>query len=72
MFLFGYLSALFYLIFIKNKNKKKILKKSEKYKSSVCLCILVLVYLGWPLKQNFLNFVSFVLNTHITLFDGKN
>ena len=38
----------------------KKIQKSEKFKNSVCLCTLVLVYLGWPLKQNFLNFVSFV------------
>ena len=38
-----------------NKNKKK------KNTKTVCvLCTLVLVYLGWPLKQNFLNFVSFI------------
>ena len=36
------------------------IEKWEKYKNSVCLCILVLVYLGWPLKQNFINFVSLV------------
>ena len=29
-------------------------EKSEKYKNSVCLCILVLVYPGQPLKQSFL------------------
>ena len=40
-------------------NKKKI-EKSEKYKNSMCLYTFVLVYLGWPLKQSFLNFVSFV------------
>ena len=40
----------------KNKNKNK----NWKYKNSVCMCTLVLVYLGWPLKQSFLNFVSFV------------
>ena len=36
------------------------IKIIEKYKSSVCLCTLVLVYLRWPLKQSFLNYVSFV------------
>ena len=58
MFLFGYLLVLLDFVFhikIKKKNEK-----SEKYKNSVCLCTLVLVYLGWPLKQSFLNFVSFV------------
>ena len=30
------------------------------------MCTLVLVYLGWPLKQSFLNFVSFVaLDKHL-------
>ena len=38
-------------------------KKFEKKKNTkiVCvMCTLVLVYLGWSLKQSFLNFVSFV------------
>ena len=30
------------------------MEKSEKHKNSVYLCILVLVYLEWPLKQGFL------------------
>ena len=35
--------------------------KIKKYTKTVCvLCTLVLVYHGWPLKQSFLNFVSFV------------
>ena len=59
MFLFVYFLVLLYFVFIKNKNKNKF-EKSEKYKNNVCLCTLVLVYLGWPLKQSFLNFVSFV------------
>ena len=50
-------SILLYFFF--HKNKKKI-EKSEKYKNSVCLCTLVFVYLGWPVKQNFLKFVSLV------------
>ena len=54
-FLFVFFSVLVYFVFHKNKNKK-----IEKYKNSVCLCKLVLVYLGWLLKQSFLNFVSFV------------
>ena len=53
LFLFGLLVFFFF-------QKKKEEEKSEKYKNSVCLCTLVLVYLGWPLKQNFLKFVSFV------------
>ena len=39
-------------------NKKR--ENFEKYKNSVCLCTRVLVYLGWLMKQSFLNFVSFV------------
>ena len=35
-------------------------KKKTKNKNSVCLCTLVLVYLGWLLKQSFLNFVYFI------------
>ena len=58
MFLFGHFSVLLYFVF--HKNFKKNFEKSEKYKNSVCFCTLVLVYLGWPLKQSFLNFVSFV------------
>ena len=45
-FFFFFFCALFFLI--------KKLEKSEKYKNNVCLCILVLMYLGWPLKQGFL------------------
>ena len=51
MFLFWLFSVLLFFFFIKN---------IEKYKNGVCLCILVLVYPGWPLKQSFLNFVSLV------------
>ena len=33
----------------------------SKFQKTVCvLCKLVLMYLGWPLKQSFLNFVSFI------------
>ena len=50
--------------YVKKKSKpKKLKKKFENLKNTkiVCvLCTLVLVYLGWPLKQSFLNFVSFV------------
>ena len=39
----------------------KIKFKNLKNTKTVCvLCTLVLVYLGWPLKQSFLNFVSLV------------
>ena len=54
LFLFVFFLVLVYFVFHIKKNEK-----SEKYKNNVCLCILVLVYLGWPLKQSFLNFVSF-------------
>ena len=53
----------FIFFFIKIKNKK--FERSEKYKNSVCLCTLVLVYLGWQLKQIFLNFVSFVISCKV-------
>ena len=54
MFLFVYFQ--FLVIFF---NKKKL--KNQKNTKTVCvLCTLVLVYLGWSLKQSFLNFVSFV------------
>ena len=52
MFLFWLFSVLLYFFFF--------IKNIEKYKNGVCLCILVLVYPGWPLKQSFLNFVSLV------------
>ena len=55
LFLFVFFSVLVYFVF----HIKKI-EKSEKYKNNVCMWTLVLVYLGWPLKQSFLNFVSFV------------
>ena len=55
MFLFGCFSVFVYFAF-----HKFFFFKLEKYKNSVCLCILVLVYLGWPLNQSFLNFVSLV------------
>ena len=51
MLLFVYFSVLFYFVFHIKKLKK--LKKSEKYKNSVCLCTLVLMYFGWPMKQSF-------------------
>ena len=43
------------------------IKIIEKYKSSVCLCTLVLVYLRWPLKQSFLNFISFIAQMSISM-----
>ena len=39
-------------------SKKK--KKSEKYKNNVCFVYIGICVPGWSLKQNFLNFVSFV------------
>ena len=59
LFLFVFFSVLVYFVF-HIKIKKKNWKKLEKEKNSVCLCTLVHVYHGWPLKQNFINFVSFV------------
>ena len=59
LFLFVFFSVLVYFVF-HIKIKKKNWKKLEKDKNSVCLCTLVHVYHGWPLKQNFINFVSFV------------
>ena len=52
MFLFGCFQFFFFLIlfFIKKMKNTK----------TVCLYILVLVYRGWPLKQNFLNFISLI------------
>ena len=55
LFFFFFFSVLVYFVF-----HIKIKIKIEKYKNCVYLCTLVLVYLGWPLKQSFLNFVSFV------------
>ena len=55
LFLFGCL--VFILFYFQNRKKGE---KPKKYKNNVCLCILVLVYLGWPLKQSFLNFVFFI------------
>ena len=38
----------------------------SKFQKTVCvLCKLVLMYLGWPLKQSFLNFVSFIAQMSI-------
>ena len=42
---------MFVCVFIFFSMKKG--KKYEKYKNGVCMCILVLVCLGWLLKQNF-------------------
>ena len=61
MFLFGCFTVLFILFFIKKNNKKKSLKNQKNTKTVCVLCTLVLVYRGWPLKQSFLNFVSFVV-----------
>ena len=58
MFLFVYFQFLF-ILFFDIRIKKKL--KNQKNTKTVCvLCTLVLVYLGWPLKQSLLNFVSFV------------
>ena len=58
MFLFGYFSIFF--VFFFHIKIKIFLKNQKNTKNSVFMCTLVLVYLGWPLKQSFLNFVSFV------------
>ena len=56
-FFFFFLSFAFFFFHIKIKKKLK----NQKNTKTVCvLCMLVLVYLGWPLKQNFLNFVSLI------------
>ena len=55
---FLFLSSCFFLFFFLYK---KIFLKNQKNTKTVCvLCTLVLVYLGWPLKQSFINFVSLV------------
>ena len=55
MFLFVCFQFCFILFF----NKKKF-KNKKNTKTMYVLCTLVPVYLGWPLKQNFINFVFFV------------
>ena len=55
--LFFFFPVLVYFVF---NIKKKKLKNQKKIQKQCVLCTLVLVYLGWPLKQSFLNFVSFV------------
>ena len=62
MFLFVF--SFVYFVFI--LKIKKIEKKSENTKAVCVLCTLVLVYLGWPLKQSFLNFVSLVTQMSIS------
>ena len=57
MFFLFIFSFVYFVFHIKIKKNWKI-KKNTKI---VCvLCTLVLMYLGWPLKQSFLNFVSVV------------
>ena len=56
MFLFVCFQFCFILFFIIIKKFWKI----RKIKKECVLCTLVLVYLGWSLKQSFQNFVSFV------------
>ena len=52
---------LFFFLFFDIKIFFKNLKNHQKNTKIMCVsCILVLVYRGWPLKQSFLNFVSFV------------
>ena len=45
-----------YIFLYKNNNNK--LKNQKNTKTMCVIYTLVLVYLGWPLKQSFLNFVS--------------
>ena len=47
-----------FVYFVFNIKIKKIEKNHKNTKTVCVLCSLVLVYLGWPLKQSFLNFVS--------------
>ena len=48
----------FFILFFYRNN---FFLKNQKNTKIVCvLCTLVFVYLGWPVKQNFQNFVSFV------------
>ena len=53
---FFFSSVLFIIIFF----IKKKFKNQKNIKTMYVLCTLVLVYFEWPLKQSFLNFVSFV------------
>ena len=55
-FLFGCFSVLFILFF----NNFFFEKSSKNTKTVYVMCTLVHMYLGWPLKQSFLNFVSLV------------
>ena len=55
MFLFVF--SFFFLFCFSYKNK---IWKIRKIQKQCVMCTLVLMYLGWPLKQSFLNFVSFV------------
>ena len=57
MFFFVFCFFFFFSFYLFCFSLKKM--KSEKYKNNVCLCTLVPVYPGWPLKQSSLNFVSF-------------
>ena len=58
MFLFVF--SFVYFVYFKNKKYKKKLKNQKNTKTVSVMYTLVLVYLGWPLKQSLLNFVSFV------------
>ena len=67
MFLFICLfSILLYFVF-----PKKNLKNQKNTKIVCALCTLVLVYLGWPLKYSFLNFVSFVTQMNISMHNKQ-
>ena len=64
MFCFVFIKCVFgcfflvLIYFLSYKNKK--IEKLKNTKIVCVLCTLVLVYLGWPLKHSFLNFVSFI------------
>ena len=61
----------FFLNFFYCFQEKKIKKKKrcggnfEKYKNSLFLCILVLVYLGWPMKHCFMLCTFCSLDKHL-------
>ena len=49
-----------FVYFVFDIKIKKTIEKLKNTKTVCVLCTLVLVYLGWPMKQSFLNFVSLV------------
>ena len=57
MFLFIVFNFVYFFFHIKIKK----IEKLKNTKTVSIMCTLVLVYLRWPLKQSFPNFVSFVV-----------